>query len=81
MKVEGAMDLGEQLVSDPSSSDEAYSSTIDAVIGDRLHDGTRRSMAEVFEGEWPARQRHLDWLSVKLSSSDCGSLCRRLLAN
>jgi hypothetical protein len=42
MEVEGAMDLGEQSVIDPlSSSDEAYSSTIDAVIGDRLHDGMR----------------------------------------
>jgi hypothetical protein len=74
MEVEGAMDLSEQSFIDPSSSDEAFSSTIDAIIGDRLHDGTRRSMTGVFEGEWLARRRHLDLSSWLILSSDCGSL-------
>jgi hypothetical protein len=83
MEVEGAMDLGEQSVSGQWSIIFRWSLFLDNWCSgwESIERWNEAIDSRGIRRGWPARRLHLDRSSVKLSSSDCGSLCRRLSAN
>jgi hypothetical protein len=83
MEVEGAMDLGEQSVSGQWSIIFRWSLFLDNWCSgwESIERWNEAIDSRGIRRGWPARRLHLDQSSVKLSSSDCGSLYRRLSAN